>query len=114
MKLIVVFAAATVAIPLAICQDKPHQLHQIIARVSLSASSIQRDISQASYTPVIQLKGNVEIIKALCIPAGQASAVVCEERMVLHADEADYREDTGEITPRGNVHVSFQKMKSLR
>jgi len=37
--------------------------------------------------------------------------LVCEEEMVLHADEAEYREDTGEITPKGNVHVTFRKIK---
>jgi hypothetical protein len=59
MKLIVLLAAATIAGPFAICQDDPQQLHQMIARVSLSADSIQRDISQTAYTPLIQLKGNV-------------------------------------------------------
>jgi hypothetical protein len=114
MKLIVLIAAATAAVPLAICQDKPQQLHQRIANVSLSASTIQRDISQAEYSPLIQLKGNVEIIKPLCIAATEGGQLVCKEAMVLHADEADYREDTGEITPRGNVHVSFEKIKDLK
>jgi len=111
MKLIVLLAAATVAVPLAICQDHPQRLHQMIGHVSLSADSIQRDISQAAYTPIIQLKGDVEIVKPLCAPAGPAGGLVCEEEMVLHADEAEYREDTGEITPKGNVHVTFRKIK---
>jgi hypothetical protein len=85
----------------------------MVGNVSLSASSIQRDISQATYTPVIQLKGDVEIIKPLCLPAARGGALVCEEAMVLQADEADYREDTGEITPRGNVHVTFKNIKDV-
>jgi len=28
--------------------------------------------------------------------------------MVVHADEADYHEDTGEIEARGNVHVDYR------
>jgi hypothetical protein len=113
VKLIVLVTLhAVVAVPWAICQDQ--QLHQRSGQVSISASTIQRDISQATYTPVIQLKGNVEIIKLLCVPAGQGGALVCEEAMVLHADEAEYREDTGEIKPSGNVRVSFQKVKELK
>jgi hypothetical protein len=59
MKLIVLLAAATIAGPLAMCQDNPQRLHQMIAHVSLTADSIQRDISQSAYTPVIRLKGDV-------------------------------------------------------
>jgi hypothetical protein len=105
---------AGIAVTLGTCALNAQQLHQMVGQVSLSAFSMQRDVSQATYTPVIQLKGNVEIIKPLCLPAGERSALVCEEAMVLQADEADYREDTGEITPRGNVHVSFKKIKDLK
>ena len=64
MKLIVLITLhGFVAVPWALCQDKPEQLHQMSGQVSISASTIQRDISQATYTPVIHLKGNVEIIK---------------------------------------------------
>jgi hypothetical protein len=60
------------------------------------------------------LKGNVQIIKPFCLPAAGGGALVCEEAMVLQADEADYREDTGAITPRGNVHVTIKKVKELK
>jgi hypothetical protein len=100
---------ATIVASWAIGQDsKPGPFHQMIGGVSLTASSMQRDISRASYTPVIQLKGSVEIIKPLCVPAGRNGALVCEEEMVLRADEAEYHEDSGEIIPAGHVRVSFE------
>jgi lipopolysaccharide assembly outer membrane protein LptD (OstA) len=96
---------------LAICQEKaPEQLHLSIGapggRVALTAFSIQRDLSSEATAPIIQLKGNVEIRMVACLPTGKDDAVVCEATMVLHADEADYNEKSGEIDARGNVHMT--------
>jgi hypothetical protein len=103
-----IVAIAAISLPSAIGQD---QLHQNISGVSLTAASMQRDMSPATFTPTIQLKGNVEIRKPLCARVGRKRSLVCEAEMVLHADEAEYRADTGEIIPNGNVRVSFEKLK---
>jgi lipopolysaccharide export system protein LptA len=113
MKLVRLIAAvalyAAVWIPAAISQEnKFDQLHQKIGEVSLTASSMERDMSQ---TFALQLKGNVEIKKPLCVRPGRKRGLICDEAMVLKADEAEYRADTGEIIPRGNVRVSFEKLK---
>jgi hypothetical protein len=97
--------------PLALSQDnKPEQLHLTIrapgGRVALTAFSMQRDLSSEATAPVIQLKGNVEIRMIACLPTGKDDAVVCEGTMVLHADEAEYNEKSGEINARGNVHMT--------
>ena len=57
----------------------------LVPRVSLSAARIDQDGS------VVHLKGNVEIRRT---------------GLILRADEADYRKDTGEIEAKGNVRVS--------
>ena len=57
----------------------------VVPRVSLSATRIDQD------GPVIHLKGNVEIRRI---------------GLILRADEADYRKDTGEIEVKGNVRVA--------
>ena len=63
------------------------------------------------YAALIHLKGNVEI-KTCCVelPPGTKGSkkIVTRQYMIMHADEADFREDTGEIEPRGNVRVRFE------
>jgi lipopolysaccharide assembly outer membrane protein LptD (OstA) len=66
---------------------------------------MQRDLSTAATASVIQLRGNVEIRRIACLPTGKDDVVVCEGTMVLHADEVDYNEKSGEMNARGNVHV---------
>jgi len=61
----------------------------------LAANRIERDAS------TVQLSGNVEIRLR---PSASDRDV-----MVLHADEAVYHRDTGEIVPHGNVRVTLEK-----
>ena len=117
MKRIPLVIAVLVA-PWAICQDNNSTLlHQSVDGVLLTAQSIQRDISRVSYNPVVELRGTVEIIKPICVrltpsatdrQSGLRGDLVCQRYMVLQADEAEYHEDTGEITPRGNVRITFE------
>src|SRR5262245_17508473 len=70
--------------------------------VSLAALSIERG---AKYPSVINLKGNVEIIAPVCLPVGKNSALICDGDMIVHADEAEFHEDTSEIQAHGNVQI---------
>jgi lipopolysaccharide assembly outer membrane protein LptD (OstA) len=103
---------AAISLPWALGQDiKPAPLHWMIDRVGLTASSIQRDASKSNNPdlPVVYLKGNVEIIKPFCVSTGGRS--LCNEEMILRADEAEYHPDTGEIASTGNVRVTFAELK---
>src|SRR5580658_9377198 len=103
---------AMIAMPWAIGQEnKPEPLHWNLDRVHVTALSIQRDASASNnpHLPAVYFKGNVEIRREFCVPAG--GKTVCNEGMVLRADEAEYRPDTGEITPTGNVRVTFEELK---
>lgn len=90
VRLFLVFGVAIAAISQ---DDKPADQKHIPAsggswrNVTLAASSIERGVS---YPSVIQLKGNVQIkLKG----------------MILRAEEATFREGTGEIEARGNVRI---------
>jgi hypothetical protein len=104
---------AAFALPWAIGQEnKPEPLHWMLDGVRLTALNIQRDASRSDnpHLPVVYLKGNVEITKSFCVPAGGGTA--CKERMaVVRADEAEYHPDSGEIKPSGNVRVTFEESK---
>jgi lipopolysaccharide assembly outer membrane protein LptD (OstA) len=80
-------------------------------RVAMAADSIARQDPDpprpSPYASVIRLKGNVNIRTTTCIPAGRRHTKVCEAAMLLRADEADFREETGEIEARGNVRVTL-------
>ena len=76
---------------------------QVGSAVSLQALNIERG---AHYPSVIQLKGNVEVKTPVCLPVGRHRAVVCDGEMILHADAAEFHEDTGEIKASGSVSVT--------
>jgi hypothetical protein len=71
--------------------------------VSLTALSIVRG---AQYPTVISLKGSVEIKTPVCLPSGKNNALVCDGEMIVHADEAEFHEDSGEIQAHGNVQIT--------
>jgi hypothetical protein len=107
-----ILLAAAISLPWAIGQEsKPEPLHWMLDRVSVTASSIQRDASASNNPdlPVVYFKGSVEIRKPFCVSTRSGS--VCKEEMVLHADEAEYHPDTGSITPSGNVRVTFEELR---
>lgn len=68
----------------------------------LSAQSI---VKGAEYPTVVYLKGNVEVKTPVCPLVGKKPAKACDSYMVLHADAAEFHEDTGQIEAHGNVSV---------
>ena len=108
----------TSAMPLLLCiiavptkaQENPAELKHFTAAplngsrpVSLTAFSIEHGLE---YPRVISMKGRVEIKTPVCLPVGKKGASVCDGEMVVHADEAEFHEDTGEIQARGNVQIT--------
>jgi hypothetical protein len=108
MKLCVALLAF---LALAMGQEPPPELkHVIIPQpnggrvVYLTALNIERGVE---YPTVVKLSGNVEIKTPVCIPGPKKGAnMVCDGDMVVHADEAVFHEDTGQIDAHGNVTVT--------
>ena len=106
--------------PQAICQESktpPERLHierpfpeRGTGSIKVTASTIQRDLSSKERESIIQLRGNVEVRMITCGPTGHSGHddfMTCGKgSMLLHADEVDYNEKTGEIDARGNVHIA--------
>ena len=113
MKLFVsagfVACASIALLTLATGQDMTSEMkHLTIAplkgdrAVALTALRIERGVA---YPSVIRLWGNVEIKTPVCLPVGKKGALICDGEMIVRADEAQFREDTGEIQPSGHVMV---------
>ncbi len=51
----------------------------------------------------------MEIKTPVCVGTGPGNTQVCDGSVVLHADEADFHEDSGRIDARGNVTVTREK-----
>jgi hypothetical protein len=71
--------------------------------ISVAALGIERE---GQYPGIIHLKGSVEIKTPVCVKAGQGSALFCDGYVVLHADQADFHEGSGQTEARGNVTVT--------
>ena len=107
MRLFVIILAF---VTLAIGQDAAPEMKRVIVpwpngnrNVSLAALNIERGVE---YPTVVKLSGNVEIKTPVCLPAGKKGAMLCDGYMVVHADEAQFHEDTGQIEAQGNVTVT--------
>ena len=74
--------------------------------LAVAALEIERGFP---YPSVIHLKGKVEIKTPVCIATGAGNALRCNGYVVLRADEADLREESGEIEARGKVTVTREK-----
>jgi len=70
-----------------------------------AASEIERG---SDYPSVIHLKGDVEVRMPVCIAAGPGAVQRCAGDIVLHADEIDLHEQSGQIDARGAVTVKRQ------
>ena len=108
MKLCVL---ASAFLTLAMGQDAAPELKHVIVpqphggrSVYLTALNIERGVE---YPTVVKLSGSVEIKTPVCLPARKKGAnMVCDGDMVVHADEAQFHEDTGQIEAHGNVTVT--------
>jgi hypothetical protein len=120
--IVVVGCAWITLAPAAISQERAadQRLHIRAPWLGLGANviadSIERDAPTLKWSPsVLRLKGNVEIRRIITIglpqQEGQDNSKAGRAYLIVRADEADYREDTAEITPRGNVHVSIQPIE---
>jgi hypothetical protein len=84
-----------------------------------SADSIVREDppnpGPSPFASVIHLRGHVEF-RACCVQRPQSPGNPDPQKayMILHAGEADYHGDTGEIEARGDVRVSFQPSQPAR
>jgi hypothetical protein len=122
MKLAILgLAIVSVAfVPQVICQTEQREsLHFSTgterANINFTADSIERQdptpTAATPYASVIRLKGNV-VIRTCCVQKGiglgKRPKNQPKQVMIMHADEADYRQDTGEIEARGKVLVTFQ------
>lgn len=111
MKLPVVGLQIFVLAGLALCQDSrphPEQLHMTIGSpggpVTLQASGMDRDLSSKATESILRLKGNVEI-RTACHYTGPADESGCHGSVLIHADSAEYNEQTGEIHAHGDVRI---------
>ncbi|MGI8740992.1 MAG: hypothetical protein ACR2NN_00190 [Bryobacteraceae bacterium] len=79
---------------------------------TLTAMRIEREAPALKWSPgVVHLKGNVEIKTVVPVTATQEPASTSRPRflyMFVHADAADYHEDTGAIDAHGDVHITFE------
>ncbi len=118
MKLAILGSAIAISAiaPQLICQEPLHfSAGTERAYISFTADSIERrdpePTGAAPYASVIRLKGNV-VIRTCCVQKGiglgKRPKIEPKQLMIMHADEADYRQDTGEIEARGKVLVTFQ------
>ncbi len=74
--------------------------------VTVAALEIERG---AEYPTVVYLKGSVEIRMRICVVTGPGNTQVCAGYIVMHADEADFHEDSGQVDARGNVTITREK-----
>jgi hypothetical protein len=74
--------------------------------ISVAALAIERE---GEYPAIIHLKGSVEIKTPVCVKAGQGSALNCDGYVVLHADQADFHEGSGQVEARGSVSVTREQ-----
>jgi hypothetical protein len=86
------------------------------ARMTLSADSVEREDpanpGPSPYASLVRLRGHVEV-RTCCVQNLPTPGVPDPPRayMILHADEADYNGQTGEIEARGVVRVTWQPQR---
>jgi hypothetical protein len=88
-------------------------------KMSLSADSIVREDppnpGPSPFASVVRLRGHVEV-RSCCVqyPPSKEFPDPPRAYMILHADEADVQEQTGEIEAHGVVRVTFQPQQAAR
>jgi|KBSMisStaDraftv2_1062788.scaffolds.fasta_scaffold2571071_1 hypothetical protein len=106
-------ALAICTLPLAAQNYPPGQIKRLSvpiatspAPLSVAALEIERE---GEYPAILHLKGRVEIKTPVCVNTGPGNAMHCAGYVVLHADTADFHEDSGQTEARGNVTVTREK-----
>lgn len=69
----------------------------------------QEILRETPYPATIHAKGNVEIRSPFCVRTYPGNALTCEGYLVIHADQADIHEATGQIDPQGHVTITRQR-----
>jgi lipopolysaccharide assembly outer membrane protein LptD (OstA) len=77
-----------------------------LSPLSVSALEIERE---GEYPAIIHLKGSVEIKTPVCVKGVPGNALFCAGYVVLHADQADFHEDSGQTEAQGNVTVTREQ-----
>jgi hypothetical protein len=113
---VVIAVQFIIGAPAAMCQESkdqptPHmRIDTPNGAIFLEASNLDRrrekhkPLDTLQYFPTIHLSGNVVIQTACSLPS-EGPGPIC---LTLRADEAEYREDTGELRVSGAVRVRFE------
>lgn len=99
------------AAPVLLCQELHKSgINPQGNRVDLAADRIEREAPSVSWQlAVVHLKGHVVVRIPFAQFGGEPSKT---QYVIIHAEEADYHEDSGQIEPRGNVRVDFEAPKT--
>jgi hypothetical protein len=103
MKFLIVssFVALLFSVPQRAVSQNDALLHLKAGAMDMKAQSIERS---PHFPGIVQLRGRVEITTKIGVSVAPVGLMI----MVVHADEADYHEDTGEIEARGSVQVNYR------
>jgi lipopolysaccharide assembly outer membrane protein LptD (OstA) len=106
---------AVLACSLALSQETaPSRVHTVatgtdFVSIGFAADSIVKEDGPTRYNSLVHLKGNVEIRSCCMQRSAGGNKKIERAYLIMHADEADYNGETGEIEARGTVRVNFQK-----
>lgn len=106
-------AALAVCALVLTAQDRPAELKHLSVPTATSVRPVEvaalEVVRELPYPSVIHLKGSVEIKTPVCLVTGPGTAQSCAGYVVLHADQADLHEDSGQIEASGSVRVTREK-----
>jgi lipopolysaccharide assembly outer membrane protein LptD (OstA) len=71
--------------------------------VRVAAAEIERG---TRYPAILHLKGDVEIRTPVCVKTASGTETACGGYVVVHADEAELHEDSGEVEAHGKVRIT--------
>ena len=95
-----------------IAQDNPggelkHILVPMVNRTNMIKITAREILRESPPAAVDHLRGSVEIKTPFCVNVSKTPKNVeyCDGYVVLHADEADFHENSEQVEARGNVRV---------
>jgi hypothetical protein len=104
MRYIAISIALCLVVP-AVSQEQQHLNVAVATGAWPSRITARQIVRDGPYPSLIHASGAVEIRTPVCLPVGPNQSQVCDGEMVVHADQATMREDTGEIEPLGHVSI---------